>query len=112
MALTALAAAQASERRMGPTSQSLAGILRAIDTHVATAATLGERDCIAPLPLFLPDATQFNIDHSILREKIIKHYTDKGFYARDLGPFRMYISWRNPRRSVKRPRGPQRTMRA
>lgn len=108
MSLTARAAALVADRRSGPTAQSLAIILKAIDTHVATAAAIGERDCIAPVPLFIPQATQFNIDQNMLVAKLVQHYTQKGFHARELGPFRIYISWRYPRRATTRAKKPKR----
>ena len=90
--MDAFTAYEIADRKKYTEDRTFEDVVKYVEKKIATAATLGHRDTICSIPIYMPDTPAF--DRSSMLEDIMHHLTNKGFYCRPCPSCTVYISWR------------------
>lgn len=65
-----------------------------VERKISTAATMGQRDTLAEVPMFIQDAPQY--DRITMQHSVSEQLRKRGFHVVILPNFNLYVSWRYP----------------
>jgi hypothetical protein len=91
--ITAVDAYHLALRRKASDSKTFLQVCSYVEKKIVTAASLGERDTICSIPMYLHDAPTY--DQEALTEALVDHFRTQQFYVHTIHTTAIYISWRH-----------------
>ena len=95
-AMHAQTAALMADRRKSAKDETINRVCKYASTHIEVAATLGHRDTLITVPMFIPGTLQYDLGDMIVN--VMADLDGKGYHVVSLGSGgRIYVSWRHPK---------------
>ena len=91
--MDAYTAFQVADRKKHTEDSTFEDVVRYVQNKITTAATLGHRDTLCVIPIYLPDTPAF--DRDAMTKAVMEHLTSKSFYCYLCPSCTLYVSWRN-----------------
>lgn len=96
--MNASAAFLIAEKKKKHDNETYVLVCKFIEKKIATAATLGKRDTMCEVPVFIPDSLQFDMQPMVLA--VSERFQKLGYYVLQVSVSGLYISWRHARQPV------------
>ncbi len=96
--MNASAAYLIAEKKKKHDNETYVLVCKFVEKKIATAATLGKRDTMCEVPVFIPDSLQFDMQPMVLA--VSECFQNLGYYVLQVSFNGLYISWRHAKRPV------------